>query len=123
MIPRRSIYGHDDRILCSRASQIQALKKQNDLVAPTFHKLLIESLWDDGLSESLTLLNKNFTMALAGMSAREFKLAALDWATTFPYQEPLQQTPAYTSLPTREGGFTGTREGSPAAFSYCVSIC
>ena len=79
-------------------SMCQALRKHNGLVPPTFSELLVEQLWYDGIAESLTLLNNTFTMALAGMSASEIEQVALDWATTFPSQGPLQQTPAYKSL-------------------------
>ena len=54
-------------------SLCQALRKHNGLVPPTFRELFVEHVWYDGLAESLTLLNKTFTLALAGMSASEIE--------------------------------------------------
>lgn len=109
-------------------SMCQVVRKQNSLVPPTFSELLIEQLWYDGISESLTLLANNFAITLAGMSVSEIEQAALDWATTFPYQVPLQQTPAYQSfLQLREVALdTTTRntsllfylDGNPAFFRW-----
>jgi hypothetical protein len=109
-------------------SLCQALRKQNGLVPPTFNELLVEQLWWDGVSESLTVLNNHFAMMLASMSASEIEQAALDWAITFPYQEPLQQTPAYKSLLqlrevaldviTRNRSLLFYLEGNPAFFRW-----
>jgi hypothetical protein len=79
-------------------SLCQTLRKHHGLVPPTFRELFVEHVWYDGLAESLTLLNKTFTLALAGKSASAIEQVALDWAATFPSQGPLQQTPAYQSL-------------------------
>ena len=79
-------------------SMCQAVRKQNSLVPATFRELLVEQLWYDGISESLTQLNNNFAIALARMRATEIEQTALDWATTFPYEGSLQHTPAYKSL-------------------------
>jgi len=106
----------------------QALRKQNDRFPPTFSEIMIKHLYDDGLSESLTLLNHNFAMALAKMNGSEMEQAALNWAATFPYQEPLQQTPAYQSLlhlrevaldaVTRNTALLFYLEGNPAFFRW-----
>ncbi len=109
-------------------SMCLALRKQNGLVPPTFSELLVEQLWYDGISESLALLNNNFAMALAGMSASEIEQAALDWTITFPYQGSPQQTPAYKSLLqlrevaldtiTRNKSLLFYLEGNPAFFRW-----
>jgi hypothetical protein len=79
-------------------SLCQILQKHNGGVPPVFSELLMDPLWNDGISESLTVLASNFARALADMSTSVIEQAALDWAKTFPYQEPLRQTPAYKSL-------------------------
>ncbi len=109
-------------------SLCQVLKLQNGLVPSTFSELIAEQLWYDGISEWLTLLNNNFALALAGMSTNVIEQVALDWAKTFPYQEPLQQTPAYKSLlqlrevaldaVTRNKSLLFYLEGNPAFFRW-----
>lgn len=74
------------------------LRKRNLHFPYLFSDLFIEQVWSDGVSESLTLLTEDFTSMLATLSEREIEQAALEWAATFPYQKPLQHTPAYQSL-------------------------
>ena len=72
----------------------QALRQHNLLVPPTFNDVLVKQLWKDE-DQSLILMAENFVVAVAGMSNDAIEKAALDWVATFPYQEPLKQTPAY----------------------------
>jgi len=109
-------------------SLCQTVRKHNALVPPTFKELYVEQIWFDGVSESLTLLDQTFAQIVASMRASDIEQAALDWATTFPYQEPLQQTPAYTSLlqlravaldaATRNRSLLFYVEGNPAFFRW-----
>ncbi len=75
----------------------QALKQQNRLMTPTFKDILLKQIWNYE-DQSLTLIADNFVVAVARMSNDEIEKAALVWAATFPYQEPLEQTPAYKAL-------------------------
>ena len=81
-------------------SLCQALHKQNTEVPLVFRELLVEQLWYDGSSESLTLLSERFAIALAALSENQAEQTALDWAATpdYSYIEPLQQTPAYQAF-------------------------
>jgi hypothetical protein len=109
-------------------SLCQAFRTQNALVPPTFRELLVEQLWSDDISESLTLLDNNFAQIVASMSASTIEYVALDWASTFPYQEPLQQTPAHKSVlqlrevavdaVTRNRSLLFYLEGKPAFFRW-----
>ena len=79
-------------------SLCQVLRGHTNRVPSTFHELVAEQLWSDGISKWVLVLKHTFAVALASMSTSTLEQAALDWAKTFPYQEPLQHTPAYTSL-------------------------
>ena len=74
------------------------LGKRGHSVPSFFSDVLVEQLWNDGIAESLTLLSANFAHLLATLSEQEIEQVALEWAATFPYQEPLEQTSAYHSL-------------------------
>jgi hypothetical protein len=76
----------------------QALRKQNSLVQPTFEKVLTKQIWYDGTSESLTLLDQIFVVAIAGLSDEEIEKVTLDWMAAFPPQQPARQTPTYNAL-------------------------
>ena len=82
-------------------SLCEALRKQHLPVPSTFRDMLIEQLWVDRPkrpTESLTLLANRFASALAESEDHQIEHAALDWAATFPYTEPLQKTPAYQAM-------------------------
>jgi hypothetical protein len=78
-------------------SLCHALRQHNPLVPPTFNDVLVKQLWKDQ-DQSLTLVAGSFVAGVAEMSNDAIEKAALDWAATFPYQEPLKQTPAYQAL-------------------------
>ncbi len=81
-------------------SLCQSLRKQNPLIPSVFRDLLVEQIWDDGpaITESLTVLADHFALMIAELNEHEMESAARDWAATYPYQEPLRQTPAYRAL-------------------------
>jgi hypothetical protein len=76
----------------------QSLLRQHLPVPPVFRNLLVEQLWYDGTSESLTLVSDSFASVVAGLSDAEIEKVAIDWSTEFNYNEPLQKTPAYQAL-------------------------
>ncbi len=82
------------------ANMGQSLQMQNSHIPPVFRTILVEQIWDDGpaVTESLSLLADDFAQIIAGLNEHEIENAARDWAATFPYQEPLQVSPAYQAL-------------------------
>ena len=76
----------------------QSLIRQHLPVPPVFRNLLVEQLWYDGTSESLTLVSDSFANGVAGLSDAEIEKVAMDWSTKFNYNELLQKTPAYQAL-------------------------
>ena len=76
----------------------QSLIRQHLPVPPVFRNLLVEQLWYDGTSESLTLVSDGFAGVVARLSDAEIDEVAMDWSTEFNYNEPLQKTPAYQAL-------------------------
>jgi len=76
----------------------QSLRKQNLPVPPIFRGLLVDQVWYDGISESLTVVAESFALAVAGLCDATLEHIALDWSAAFHYQEPLHQTPAYQAL-------------------------
>ena len=76
----------------------QSLLKQHLPVPPVFRNLLVEQLWYNGTSESLTLVSDSFASVMARLSDAEIEKVAMDWSTEFNYSEPLQKTPAYQAL-------------------------
>jgi len=91
--PGRLLIPNDLDSLC------EALRKHSSLVPPRFHDLCIKQLWNDGFdTESLTLLSDQFVGVLAAFDENEIRQAALDWASTFPYQELLDQSPTYRAV-------------------------
>jgi hypothetical protein len=76
----------------------QSMRKQQLSVPPIFRNLLIKQVWDDGISESLTVIADSFTFVCAGLSETKIEEIAIDWSVEFSYKEPLHQTPAYKAL-------------------------
>jgi hypothetical protein len=79
-------------------SLCRALNKQDPNVLVVFRNMLIEQLWHDGAIESLTLVTDPFVHALAQMNDNEIKQVGLEWASTFSYEQPLDQTPAFHAV-------------------------
>ncbi len=67
-------------------------------VPPIFRELLIEQLWYDDSSESLSLIDKSFALVWSGVDDSRLESIAIDWSREFHYQEPLHQTSAYKAL-------------------------
>lgn len=77
----------------------EALRKDYPLIPTHFQEICVKEVWNDGSgSEALTLLSDLFVAELAAFSERQIQQAALHWAATFPYQEALEQRPAYRSV-------------------------
>lgn len=76
----------------------QSLIRQRFSVPPVFRDLLVEQLWYDGVSESLTIVSDNFVVVVAGLNDTEIEEVAMEWSTEFNYKEPLHNTPAYQAL-------------------------
>jgi hypothetical protein len=81
-------------------SLCQSLRKQNPRLPSVFRDVLVEQIWEDEpvITESLTVLADDFARIVAGLNEHAMENAARDWAATFPYREPLWQTPAYHAL-------------------------
>ena len=81
-------------------SLCQSLQKHNPRIPSVFREVLVEQIWDDGpaVTESLTILADHFAQVVAELNEQAMEHATRDWAATFTYQEPLQQTPAYHAL-------------------------
>lgn len=91
--PRRLLLPDDLDNLC------EALKKDHPFIPAHFQEVCVREVWrDDSGSEALTLLSDLFMTELAAFSEDEIQQAALQWAATFPYQEALEQRPAYRSV-------------------------
>ena len=76
----------------------QSLIRQRLSVPPVFRNLLVEQLWYDGISESLTLVSDSFAVVVAELSDTEIEKVAADWSIEFNYKESLHKTPAYQAL-------------------------
>jgi hypothetical protein len=81
-------------------SLCQSLRKRDPRLPSVFREVLVEQIWEDGppVTESLTVLADDFARRVAELDEHEMENAARDWATTFPYREPLWPTPAYQAL-------------------------
>lgn len=76
----------------------QSMRKHRLLVPSTFRELLVEQLWYDGSSESLTLVTEAFAHLWSRVETSKLAAIAKDWMLPFPFEGPLEQTPAYQSL-------------------------
>ncbi len=76
----------------------QSMKKFNPALPSVFRDVLVEQLWDDGDTESLTLIATSFTHMWATVDDSSVGSIAAEWASEFHYNEPLPQTPAYKAL-------------------------
>lgn len=76
----------------------QILRQRYSLIPPLFRELFVGQIWSDGLSESVWLLIESFASTLAVINDSEIEEIALGWAATFPYQEALENTPAYRAV-------------------------
>ena len=76
------------------------LQKQDSRIPSIFRDALVEQIWDDGpvVTESLTIVADSFVQIVAELNEHEMEAVARDWAATFFYREPHQQTPAYHAL-------------------------
>lgn len=92
---------------------------------------MTQRLWDDQEdTEVLVLLSDHFTRILADY--RDIEQLALAWASTFPYEEPLQQTPAYQAVLqlhivacdviAKSTSLIYHLEGSPPFFTYLRTL-
>ena len=78
----------------------QSLRKHDSRIPSVFIDVLVERIWDDGpiVTESLSVVADSFVQIIAELKELEMEAAARDWAATYFYREPHQQTPAYHAL-------------------------
>lgn len=75
-----------------------SLRRQHFPAPSVFRDFIVDEVWYDGQSESLSLLRDNFTTIFASLSNESMKSVANDWSVEFHYKEVFEETPAYQAL-------------------------
>jgi hypothetical protein len=76
----------------------KALHQQNAHIPSIFRQVLVNQLWYDGSSASLTLLAESFTSECADLNEIQIKHAASEWTKSFKFQEELEKTEPYKAV-------------------------
>jgi|SRR5579884_735592 hypothetical protein len=76
----------------------QIIRTQGLSVFPVFTDNLVKVVWDDGESESITLVSDSFVSAIAKVDDEMLEKIASEWAKPFHYKQHIHTTPAYRGL-------------------------